>query len=336
MAGGKGERFWPLSTDERPKQFLPLISKDSMLQLTIKRVNKFIPLERIFIVTSQNYIDLIRKQLNGFPEENIIIEPVGRNTAPCVALSAFYINKIYPNSTLAVFPSDHLIRDEESFKKVIITAAEFVNKNPNSIVTIGIKPNRPETGYGYIKYNKTIDILNNYNIMKVEKFVEKPNKDLAKNYIDSGEYLWNAGMFIWKINNILNKTKELLPNTYEILSEIAATEENEFKNALKEKYFYTDNISIDYGIMEKSDNIYVIPTDFGWDDLGSWTSLERYKQKDELGNVCEGLVAINKAQNNIVITNKKTVLNGVENLIIVETDDYILISKKSLEQEIRV
>lgn len=334
MAGGKGERFWPLSTDDKPKQFLNLLGEDTMIQMTVKRLEGLIPIDRIFVVTAERYVSLVKEQLPNLPEENIIVEPVGRNTAPCIALSAFYINKKVENATIVVLPSDHLIKDEGKFREVLNCGYEFVNKNQDAIVTLGMKPDRPETGYGYIKRTHVVDIINNNTVNKVECFVEKPNKETAEKYLKEGTYLWNGGMFIWKASTILKCTNQYLPETFEVLAEIAASEED-FEKVLKQKYEEVENISVDYGIMEKSNDIYVIPCDFGWDDVGSWTSLERYRQKDEMGNVANQSCVARDSKGNIIMSNKKIILNGVEDIIVVETDDYIMISSKEKAQKIK-
>lgn len=327
MAGGKGERFWPLSTEDKPKQFLNLLGEGSMLQLTVKRLESVIPIERVFIVTAERYKGLIKEDLPNLPDRNIICEPEGRNTAPCIALSAFYIDKFYKDATLAVLPSDHLILDEDAFLRTLQAANDFVEFTNNSIVTLGIKPSRPETGYGYIKFEKGNTTINNMNIRKVHSFTEKPSEDKAKAYIKSGEYLWNSGIFVWKTSTILGLTKSYLENTYNVLSEVAISLDN-FDERLKENYYKVDNISVDYGIMEKAENIYIIPSNFGWDDLGSWNSLQRYKEKDDDNNVIEGSVVVLKSRDNIIKTSKKTYVMGAENLIIIETDNEIMILNK--------
>jgi mannose-1-phosphate guanylyltransferase len=336
MAGGKGTRFWPLSTEEKPKQFLKLLGEDTMIQMTVKRVEKLLPIERIFVVTDKQYVGLVKEQLHDLPERNIIIEPVGKNTAPCIALSAFIIKKYYKDTTIAVLPADHLIKDEERFVQVLDDADKFIEENHNSIVTIGMKPDRPETGYGYIKYSGDKKEINNSQIISVEAFVEKPNLEKAKEYLLSEQYLWNGGMFIWKAENILRLTKEYLNETYNVLSEIAATKDEEFEEALEKKYNEVQGISVDYGIMENAKDIYMIPGDFGWDDVGNWSSIERYNQRDTNGNVESTNNYFYNSSGNIVMTNKKILLNNVEDLIIVETDDFIMISSKAKEQEIKV
>lgn len=329
MAGGKGTRFWPLSTEKKPKQFLNLLGEETMIQMTVKRLLPLIPIERIFIVTGRQYFDLVRMQLPDLPEGNIILEPYGRNTAPCIALSAFYINKKYKNAVLAVLPSDHLIKNEEEFLKILSSAEKFVDKKEDSIVTIGIKPDRPDTGYGYINYGQSVDYINGSHIMPVNKFVEKPNEEKAREYLNKGSYLWNAGMFIWNINNILSLTNKYLKRTYEALSEIAAAGDKNYEAYLNEKYNNVDNISIDYGILEKYDSIYVIPGSFGWDDVGGWKAVERYLEKDEDNNICKGKVKSLKSKNNIIIGNgKPIVISGIDNIVMIESDDLIFIGKK--------
>lgn len=329
MAGGKGERFWPLSTDEKPKQFLKLIGDKTMIQMTVDRLTKLIPLERIFVVTGKRYVDLLKEQLPSLPYRNIIVEPVGRNTAPCIGLSAFMINKYYENSSMVVLPSDHLIVDEEEFLKTIKAADEFIDNNEEAIITFGMKPSRPETGYGYIKCGANEENINNYKIRNVEKFVEKPNAETAKEYLKEGNFLWNGGMFIWKCQNVLKLTKMYLAKTYEVLSEIAASSEGKLEEVLEKKYPDVENISVDYGIMEKTENIYVIPCDFGWDDIGTWYSVERYRNKDEDNNVFVGDIKNIDGKNNIVVGNEKPiVVVGLSDVFVVESDDIIFVGKK--------
>jgi len=329
MAGGKGTRFWPLSTEEKPKQFLKLLGEDTMLQMTVKRVEKLIPIERIFVVTANRYVDLVKEQLSDLPEKNIIIEPVGKNTAPCIGLSAFIINKYYKNASIVVVPSDHLIVNEDEFRNTIKAANSFVENTDDAIVTLGMKPDRPETGYGYIKYTKAECKINGFEIRKVDKFVEKPDLEKAKEYLNEGNFLWNGGMFVWKCSTIIKLTQQYLSNTYKVLSEIAATSEDEFQNVLESKYPQVDNVSVDYGIMEKAENIYVIPSDFGWDDIGTWYSVERYRDKDDNNNVCVGNIKNIDGSNNIIVSNEKPiVVVGLNDVFIVESDEIIFVGKK--------
>ena len=336
MAGGKGTRFWPLSTEEKPKQFLKLVSEDTMLQMSVKRLQKLIPIERIFIVTGKRYIDLVRAQLPKLPHRNIITEPIGKNTAPCIALSAFHIKKIYGDVTIAVLPSDHLIKDEEKFLKVIKSGDEFVNKNKEAIVTIGLKPDRPETGYGYIKCSRMNCLINGCEVLYVKNFVEKPDLNKAIEYLEDGNYLWNGGMFIWKVSNILRLTRQYLINTFEVLCEIAATCDKDYNRVLEEKYNNVDSISVDFGIMEKAKDIYVIPGDFGWDDVGNWEAAQRYMVRDSDDNIFMGNVKKFDCSNNIIISNgKPIIISGLQDIFLVESDDMIFVGKRDGMESIR-
>lgn len=331
MAGGKGTRFWPVSTEEKPKQFLNLLGNRSMLQMTIERILPRIPIERIFVCTGRKYVKLVQEQLTNIPNRNIIVEPEGRNTAPCISLSAMIINKYYPNCNMLVLPADHLVSKEEEFIDSIDEANKYLLENRDILITFGIRPNRPETGYGYIEITKK----NEGKVRKVKKFVEKPNYDKALEYLLDGNYLWNSGIFAWNSSYIIELVREFLPHTYEALKEIVTCSNEELQSLINKNYYKTDCISIDYGIMEKSQSIYVIPCDFGWDDVGSWNSLERYAKKDDYGNVFLANGITYNSSNNIILSRKPIVVNGVEDIIIVETDEYIMISSKGKEQEIK-
>lgn len=337
MAGGRGERFWPLSTEEKPKQFLNLLGEDTMIQMTVKRLLKLMPIERIFIVTAEKYMPLVREQLPFLPGRNIIVEPVGKNTAPCIVLSAFIIEKYYKDATLAVLPSDHLIKDEVAFNKTLVYADKFIKKEDNSIITLGIVPNRPETGYGYIKYIRAEETGKSFKIYLAERFVEKPEIETAKKYIQDGSYLWNSGIFVWKTSTIKNLTEKFLPRTFESIREIsAAFHKDNFNEVLRSKYSQADSISVDYGIMEKADKIYVIPSDFGWDDVGTWTSIERYRQKDADNNVSIGQVKNYNSRNNLVVGDgKKIALIGIEDIFVIDAKDILLIGRKNHLNEMK-
>lgn len=330
MAGGKGTRFWPLSTEEKPKQFLNLIGEETMIQMTVNRIKPIIPIERIFVCTGESYVDLVKDQLKELPERNIIVEPEGRNTTPCIALSAFVIQKYYKDSTMIVLPSDHLISNEEEFRNIILDADKFLEKNEEAIITLGMYPSRAETGYGYIKCsnNKNKDL--NHEIIKVEKFVEKPNKEVAIEYICDGNYLWNGGMFIWKLENILKQISNYSPNTYEALHKICEVDGENLKALINEKYKETEAISIDYSVLEKSKDVYVIPSDFGWDDVGSWEAIDRYRVKDDFGNIVIGQAKSIKGENNLLVSsNFKVVVEGLSDIYVIENDGKIIIGKKS-------
>lgn len=336
MAGGKGTRFWPLSTEDRPKQFLKLLSEDTMLQATVKRINKLIPLERIFICTGETYVNLIKEQLPNLNEKNIIIEPEGKNTAPCIALSAFHIKRLYKDSTMVVLPSDHLIKDEEGFIDIINSACKYLDNNEDTIITLGIKPDRAETGYGYIRFSNKLEKVDNYLINDVEAFVEKPNSETAIRYIDSGSYLWNCGMFIWRTNTILNNLKKYVPKIYELILKTESLQGKVLNEYIKNNYSKCESISIDYAVMERSKSIKVIPCDFGWDDVGSWSALDRYGEKDIEHNVINGDARIIDSRNNIVLSKgKKIVFYGVENLLCIDTDDMTIVTSKDHMNNLR-
>lgn len=336
MAGGKGERFWPLSTDEKPKQFLKLLGEETMLQMTVNRLRVLIPVEQIFIVTGSKYVELVKDQIEDIPNRNIIMEPVGKNTAPCIALSALVIDKYYKNAVIAVMPSDHLIEDEGEFLKVINSGYDFISMNEDVVITIGIKPDRAEIGYGYIKYSKIVNKIHQHEIHSVERFVEKPDLDTARAYLEQGNYLWNGGMFIWSVKTILRLNERYLPLNYEILLEIASSKEDEFNEVLHANYEKLENISVDYGIMEKAERIYVIEGNFGWDDVGTWNSVERIREKDCHGNVSSGKILNIEGKNNIVMSSgKRIVVVGLEDVFIVESEDMIFVGSKKNIKDIK-
>ena len=324
MAGGVGSRFWPQSTPENPKQFLSLVSEKAMIQMTYDRMKKIVPKEKIFIVTNYNYVDKVKEQIPEIKDINIITEPCSRNTAPCILLSTIYIKSIYKNANIVCVSSDSHIENENKFIDDIVLANEFVTKKQEAIVTIGIKPTRPETNYGYIKYEHS-----DGKVLKVSKFVEKPDLELAKKYYESKEYLWNAGMFIFNAESILKEFENNLPKEYNLLINLPENINSEYYKFLNENYEKCEKISIDYAVMEKSNNVYTIPTEIGWDDIGTWNSVERYIPKDERDNVLKGNIEAIDSNNNIVYANnKKVVLLDVENIFCIDSDDVIIVGKK--------
>ena len=330
MAGGRGTRFWPLSTEEKPKQFLNLIGENTMIQMTINRIKPIIPMERIFVCTGEMYVNLVKEQIPDLPERNIVVEPEGRNTAPCIALSAMVIDRYYKNANMVVLPSDHLIKDEDEFRNTILAAHNFINDKDEAIVTLGMNPTRPEVGYGYIKYSDETLKSNGFRVIKVESFVEKPNLDTAKKYLREGNYLWNGGMFIWSINNIINQIKIYSPDIYNSLINIKEVSENKLQESINKSYENTESTSIDYAVLEKSKDVYVIPSNFGWDDVGNWEALDRYRDKDEAGNVLVGKSKAIKANNNLVISsNNSVVVDGLNDIYIIESDGKVLVGQKS-------
>ena len=337
MAGGKGERFWPRSRTNLPKQFLSLTDDGkSMIQHTVDRLKDLVGIENTYIVTNEMYKNLILEHLPNLPIENIIVEPEAKNTAPCIGLAAVHISKKNPDSKMIVLPADHLIKFNELFLDTLETALEAIDEGEN-IVTIGITPSYPDTGYGYITFKKGDSPQGVRNIYEVQKFEEKPNLEKAKQYLRSGKYLWNSGMFIWKTETILKCFKELLPSIYkglEIINSAIGTED--YSNVLKKEFAKFPSESIDYGIMEKAKNIYVIPGNFGWDDVGSWLSLERINKTNLDGNIIVGNVITVKTTNSIIQGTSKLIATiGLEDIIIVDTEDALLICNKDNTQDVK-
>lgn len=337
MAGGKGERFWPKSRTHLPKQFLQLSGHQSMIQNTVSRLEKLTDITNIYIVTNQSYCELIHHQLPLLPKENIIVEPVGRNTAPCIGLAAVHIAQTKPDSTMIVLPSDHMIRNEEEFIEMLKVGVEVAGRGEN-LVTLGITPSYPETGYGYIECTNQKETVLNQTIFQVQRFVEKPDFEKAKQYISSGKFLWNSGMFIWRTSIIMDMFRKHMPSLALSLSRIdAAYRLGDPSETIMEQFVdHIDGESIDYGVMENAESIYTIPCQFGWDDVGSWTSLDRIQESDDMGNVIRGHVISIETRNSIIEGNEKLIATlGVENLIIVDTEDVTLVCTKERAQEVK-
>ncbi|MCD7964923.1 MAG: mannose-1-phosphate guanylyltransferase [Clostridiaceae bacterium] len=334
MAGGRGERFWPKSRKNLPKQFLSLTDDGkTMIQLTVERILPLVKLEDIFIATNKAYRELVLEQIPGLPEENILCEPVGRNTAPCIGLGAVHISKKYDDAVMFVLPSDHLIKFTNMFLKTLEIGADVAENNTN-LVTIGITPDYPETGYGYIKFNPRKTEGQAY---AVERFVEKPSLEVAKEYLSTEEYLWNSGMFIWKVSSILKNMQKFMPDTYESLIKIKEAIATPHQDSILEKEFHNmQSQSIDYGIMEKADDIYILPGTFGWDDVGSWLAVERIKKPNEFGNAVSGNIITVNTHNCIIQGDKKLIaIVGMEDTIVVDTTDATLICAKDSAGEIK-
>lgn len=334
MAGGKGERFWPKSRVNLPKQFLSLTNDGkTMIQLTVERIRPLVELEDIFIATNSDYKQLVKEQLPGLPEENILCEPIVRNTAPCIGLGAVHIAHKYDDALMIVLPSDHLIKCNDIFCETLEKACATAAQDKN-LVTIGITPNYPETGYGYIKMDRTSSCGD---VSAVERFVEKPNYDLARQYVDSGEYFWNSGMFIWKISSILSNMEQLLPNTYTGLMDIQNAIGTDAQEAVLQNIFpgFT-SVSIDYGIMERAENIYIVPGSFGWDDVGSWLAIERIRGIDESKNTLNGnVITVNTSDCTIEAADKLIAAVGLEHIVVVDTPDATLICSKDATNDIK-
>lgn len=334
MAGGRGERFWPRSRKNFPKQFLSLTGDgNTMIQLTVKRMLQIVEIEDIFISTNENYRDLVKEQLPELPEENIICEPVGRNTAPCIGLGAIYIKKKYKEALMIVLPSDHLIKYNSMFLHALLEGCSVAEED-NNLVTIGITPDYPETGYGYIKFNASIHKGQTF---AVDEFVEKPTLEVAKGYLETEEYLWNSGMFIWKVSSILKNIEQFMGDLYRGLlkiEEAIGTAEEEFVRNREYQKFSSE--SIDYGVMEKAKNIYILPGTFGWDDVGSWLAVERIQRTNEFGNIANGNIITINSKNCIIEGADRLIATvGLQNLIVVDSNDAILICEKSATADIK-
>lgn len=327
MAGGRGERFWPKSRKSLPKQFLSLTDDGkTMIQLTVERILPLVKMEDIYISTNRDYKELVCQQLPEIPEENILCEPVGRNTAPCIGLGAVHMRKKYEDAVMYVLPSDHLIKYTSIFLSTLTDAGEVAEQGEN-LVTLGITPDCPETGYGYIKFLPDQMLGRAF---EVDRFVEKPDLETAKEYVASEQYLWNSGMFIWKVSTILKNLETYLPETYRGLNRIAdaiGTEEEEL--VLEKEFSAFQSESIDYGIMEKAKNIYILSGSFGWDDVGSWLAVGRIKKSNEFGNVINGNAITVDTKNCIIQGGKKLIATvGIEDIIVVDTEDALLICEK--------
>ena len=338
MAGGKGARFWPRSRDRMPKHLLDITSESSIIQETVARIAPLIPPERILIVTGAAHADELIRQVPEIPEENILIEPVGRNTAPCIGLAAMVIKKRGGDPVMAVLASDHRITDEKTFLHILHVAAATAETGDH-LVTIGIKPTGPETGYGYLEMGDSSLNVEGEAIYSVKSIREKPSLDQARVLLETGRFLWNSGMFVWKTSTILRALEQYLPDIYAGLREIErALDTPDEKRVIEETYNRFRSISIDYGVMEKAQGALLIPGDFGWSDVGSWDALWEVSEKDDQGNVArhaEHFIGIN-TRNAFVYSPKKLVtLVGMDDVIVVETDDALLICRRGDSQDVK-
>lgn len=332
MAGGSGTRFWPYSRHSRPKQLLKIVGETSMLQMTVDRLKKINTIQDIFIVTRQDLADVIKEEIIGVKPENIIIEPSGKNTAPCIGLSALKIAKLQKNAVMGIFPADHLIVGHKWFVKAI-TSAKHIALKKKALVTIGLKPTFPSTGYGYIQYDPESDAdhLDAYN---VKVFAEKPHLSLAKKFIGSGDFLWNSGMFIWTVDTFLKNVKNHMPDLFHQLSKIdkLITEGKDFKDVWEK----IKPESIDYGIMEKAKDVYLIKAKFEWSDLGSWNTVYDYMHKNDDGNAIKGDGIVLNGKNNFIQSdNRLTAIVGLDNIVVVNTDDATLVIPKDQVEDVK-
>lgn len=336
MAGGIGSRFWPMSTPAYPKQFIDIMGCGrTLIQLTADRFSGICPMENRWVVTSQKYTSIVKEQLPEIPEQNILSEPEARNTAPCIAYACWKIKQRHPEANIVVTPSDAFVLDVEEFRRCIKVALDFTQTG-TAIVTLGMKPNRPETGYGYICSGEK---LPDQEIHQVESFREKPDLETAKKYLAAGNYLWNAGIFVWNVHTITAAIRQYAPQIAGVMDELSPSLYTDREAEELKRLFPTcDKISIDYAVMEKASNIYVLPAEFGWSDLGTWGSLHTHLQQDTDGNAQVGQdVKFFDCKNCVVHTSeeRKVVLQGLDGYIVAEKDGYLLICRLEEEQRIK-
>lgn len=339
MAGGVGSRFWPMSTPENPKQFIDILGCGrTFIQMTFDRFKDICPSENVWVVTSANYAEKVKEQLPEIPVKNILLEPCRRNTAPCVAYVCWRIKSKDPNANIVVAPSDHFILNTQHFQEVVMSALDFT-ENSDAIVTLGMKPTRPETGYGYIEADLTYSSPRNKKIFAVDQFKEKPDLETAKKYIKSEKFFWNSGLFIWNVNTIVNAFRVYQPAISRIFESLLPYYGTDKEQELIDKAYPTcENISVDYAILEKADEIFVFPADFGWSDVGTWGALHSLSTLDKANNALIGPdIKAFESRNCIVHTTgeKKVIIQGLDGYIIAEHDDTLLVCKLTEEQRIK-
>jgi mannose-1-phosphate guanylyltransferase len=339
MAGGSGTRFWPKSTKSLPKQFLNLFGEGTMIQNTAKRIESIIPQERIMVVTNESYVSIVKEQLPKVPDENIVGEPVAKNTAPCVAIAAELLHKKDPDATMVVLPADHHITNTAGFLSILNAAIEKA-KSGKHLVTIGINPDKPETGFGYIHADKNSEeTYGHHAVHPVRAFTEKPDLSTAEKFLESGEYFWNSGMFVWKASTVLGEIEAHLPNMFDELKKSSEELYTDYHvPAIKDFYHGCESISIDYGIMELSESVFVVPGEFGWNDVGSWSAVYDLAEKDKLGNAVQTMFASFAAsENNLVLSSSEKMISlvGVDNIAVVETDSAILVCNLQTAQGVK-
>ena len=340
MAGGVGSRFWPLSNDDLPKQFLDVLGVGrTLIQLTAERFHDIVPTENIWVVTNRHYADLVQEQLPDVPRENILLEPCRRNTAPCICYASWCIKKKNPRATIVVTPSDHIVMDNQRFADSIRDAVDFASET-DAIVTLGMKPTRPETGYGYIKADLTFASSRKKNLYRVDAFKEKPTREVAEQYLQDSSYFWNAGIFVWTVSTIVNAFRVYQPEISRIFEKLLPTYGTpREREAIDEQFPLCKNISVDYAILEKAEEIFVYPADFGWSDLGTWGSLQENLQRDSYGNAVVGNdVKVFESRNNIIHTEglRQVVVQGLDGYVVAERDGVLLICQLSEEQRIKL
>jgi mannose-1-phosphate guanylyltransferase len=336
MAGGQGTRFWPRSRRQRPKQLLNIVGETTMLEQTVARLSSLVAAERIVVVAGRAYRDLIRDGLPQLPDENFLFEPIGRNTAACVAWAALWVQQRAPDAVMAVLPADHLIRNEPEFLRVLTVAAQAAQPF-NRLVTLGIQPTHPETGYGYIRVGEDGHQIDGRDVFRVAQFVEKPSRQKAEQFLAEGKYFWNSGMFIWRADSIWHEISRYLPQLTQELEAVGrAVTADELTTVLDTVYPRLPSVSIDVGVMERARDVWVVPADIGWSDVGSWRALSEFLTPDAQGNVVIGNQrGIDTSGCFIYTPNKLVATIGLTDLVVIETDDVVLICPKERDQDVR-
>lgn len=336
MAGGRGARFWPKSREKMPKHLLDITGKKTIIQETVGRIEPLIPTENVIIVTGATHSDEVMRQLPHLPEKNIIIEPFAKNTAPCIGLAAMHIKKRDPEGVMVVLPSDHYIADEEAFRRTLSIAGEMAQRG-NHLLTIGIKPTRPETGYGYMEQGEPAAIIEGEEIFEVKSFREKPDLKQAEIFLQDGGFFWNSGMFIWKVSAILHEIERYLPDLYKGLREVEDALGADGENDIIYKVYQgLTPVSIDYGVMEKAGETLLVMGDFGWSDVGTWNALWEMFNKDEDGNAVRGhFIGVDSSNSFVYSPDKLVALVGVRDIVVVETDDSLLICRRQSSQDVK-
>jgi mannose-1-phosphate guanylyltransferase len=335
MAGGIGTRFWPASRKEHPKQFLDIFGDGTLIQNTVARLQGLVPPEHCLVVTHERYVEQTKKQLPAVPEKNILAEPISRNTAPCIAYAATTLAKRDPEATMAVLPADHVIGNVEQFHKTLDVAYDTARER-EALVTIGIEPTYPATGYGYIQYDGADTEATDLQAYPVRTFAEKPDQSTAERFIDAGDFLWNSGMFIWRADTILDQIELHLPEAYEAFAPVREAGGNVGTETLTHAFQNSPHISIDYGVMEQADTVYVVPGTFDWNDVGDWRAVYDLSKKDEHGNVIEGNVIMQDSSRCYVQTEDRlVVLVGIHDKVVVDTDDAVLVCDRESAQQVK-
>ena len=336
MAGGIGTRFWPRSRREKPKQFLSIDDSKTMIQATVNRLSPLIPKNKIFYILNAQQKPQLVKQIKNIPEENIIVEPFGKNTAPCIGLAALHLNHIDPDGVMVVLPSDHIIKDKSRFQAVLKIGHDIALET-NGLITLGITPDHPATGYGYIQHSDMVCQKKGVSVYKVKTFAEKPNQETAELFLKSGDFVWNSGMFIWKVSSILQEIRNHIPELYSGLEKLEKSiGKDNYSQQLEKFYRQIRSISIDYGVMEKAQNVYVIKCDIGWNDIGSWNEVYKLTSRDKVGNAIIGTgVAINSKNCFIHSDDDLIAVIGMNDVIVVKSENAILVCPRQKDQDVK-